>query len=314
MRSERQMDTGRLHPVAREVLLRHARVPFTQTTLEAARQGMIDATPGDVGRGPDLESVVDFEIDGVPVRLYRPQSSEPLPCILYVHGGGWVTGRIETHDGLLRALAAESGWAVLAVEYRLAPEATFPAQLDDLGTALAWVQSDAAAARGIDSRRIAVGGDSAGANMAVVTARRARDAGRGLAAQLLICPTLDPDAEYPDLDEYGLHRDEMTLFWGAYAPPDVDRATPDINPFLADLAGMPPAVIVTAELDIMHVEGERYGSLLMRAGVPVISARYQGMPHNFVRKLARFDVAHAALAQIATALRLWGSAGTGSAA
>ncbi|HKS97883.1 MAG TPA: alpha/beta hydrolase fold domain-containing protein, partial [Rugosimonospora sp.] len=134
--------------------------------------------------------------------------------------------------------------------------------------------------------------------------RRARDAGAGLAAQVLICPVLDPAADYPALDGYGLDRHEMRFFWDAYAPPGVDRSQPDLDPLRADLAGLPPAVIITAELDVLRDEAERYAAALLRAGVPVVAARYQGMVHNFPRKLALFDAAHAAVAQIAAVLRM----------
>src|SRR5690606_30822593 len=136
-----------------------------------------------------------------------------------------------------------------------------------------------------DPRRVAVAGDSAGGQLAAVVARRARDEGPGLAAQILICPALEPAADYPPLDQYGLDRDEMRFFWDAYAPPPIDRSRPDLDPRAADLAGLPPAVVITAELDILRDEGERYAADLMRAGVPVVAVRYQGLVHNFARKL-----------------------------
>jgi acetyl esterase len=167
--------------------------------------------------------------------------------------------------------------------------------VEDVERALGWLRRSA--------ERVAVGGDSAGGQLAAVVARRARDAGRPVAAQVLICPALDPDMAYPDLDDYGLHSDEMRFFWDAFAPPGVDRADPDLNPMVADPAGLPPAVVVTAELDVLRDEGERYAARLQAAGVPVVCARYQGVNHNFVRKLALFDAAHAAVGQIAAALR-----------
>jgi acetyl esterase len=120
---------------------------------------------------------------------------------------------------------------------------------------------------------------------------------------VLICPALDPASAYPELDDYGLHTDEMRFFWDAFAPAGVDRSSPEVDPFRASLADLPPAIVVTAELDILRDEGERYAAALLAAGVPVISARYQGVNHNFVRKLALFDAAHVAVAQIAAALR-----------
>jgi acetyl esterase len=123
-----------------------------------------------------------------------------------------------------------------------------------------------------------------------------------VAAQVLICPALDPAMAYPELDDYGLHRDEMRFFWDAFLPPAVDRSDPDVDPFRADLTGLPPAVVITAEFDVLRDEGERYAAALTAAGVPVVAVRYQGVNHNFVRKLALFDAAHVAVAQIATAL------------
>ena len=151
---------------------------------------------------------------------------------------------------------------------------------------------------------VALAGDSAGGQLAAVVARRERDAGRPVAAQVLICPVLDPGMTYPDLDDYGLDSSEMRFFWDAFAPPPVDRSDPDVNPFRAeDLSGLPPAVVITAELDVLRDEGERYAAALLAAGVPVVSVRHQGVNHNFVRKLAIFDAAHVAVAEIATVLR-----------
>jgi acetyl esterase len=214
-------------------------------------------------------------------------------------------GGLDTHDGLCRRLAAASGWAVLSVDYRLAPEHPYPAAIDDLDRALDWLRAEGTAAHRLDPRRVAVAGDSAGGHLAAALARRARDAGTALVGQILICPVIDPNADYPALDDYGLHRDEMRFFWDAYAPSGVDRGRPDLDPLGADLTGLPPAVVITAELDVLCDEGERYAARLNAAGVPVISVRYQGLIHNFPRKLALFDAAHVAVGQIAAALARW---------
>jgi acetyl esterase len=313
------MDPARLHPQARAALDAQPRVPLTTARLAEVRSSMVEATPAEVGAGPAIETVADIDADGVPVRLYRDGGTGPAPVILFAHGGGWVMGDLDTHDGLCRHLVAVSGWAVLAVEYRLAPEHPYPAAVDDMCHALDWLRggyaravggaqaaapSRAADRYGLDPHRVAVAGDSAGGQLAAVVARRARDSGSGLAAQILICPVLDPATDYPPLDQYGLDRDEMGFFWNAYAPPPVDRTVPDLNPIGTDLAGLPPAVVITAELDVLRDEGERYAAGLLRAGVPVVAVRYQGLVHNSVRKLAMFDAAHAALAKIAATLRL----------
>jgi acetyl esterase len=287
------MDLARLHPQARAALGAQVRAPLTTENLAAVRSSMVEAAPVEVGAGPSLRQVLDIDADGVPARFYR--DDDDLPVLLYAHGGGWVMGDLDTHDGLCRHLAKAAGWAVLAVGYRRAPESPFPAPLDDVETAVGWLRRTGAGP-------IAVAGDSAGGQLAAVVARRQRDAGRPVAAQVLICPALDPAMVYPELDDYGLHRDEMRFFWDAFAPVAVDRSDPDVDPFRADLAGLPPAVVITAELDVLRDEGERYAAALIAAGVPVVSVRHQGVNHNFVRKLAIFDAAHVAVAEIATAL------------
>jgi acetyl esterase len=297
------MDPTRLHPQARAALASQPRAPLTVSTLAEVRRSMVDAIADEVGAGPPVSTVVDVDADGVPARLYRDAADGPVPVILYAHGGGWVMGNLDTHDGLCRHLVAASGWAVLAVDYRLAPEHPYPAALQDVSRALDWLRGGAEQRYGLDPHRIAVAGDSAGGHLAAVTARRARDAGVRLVAQILICPVIDPAADYPSLDDYGLDGEEMRFFWNAYAPPGVDRTQPDLHPLGVDLAGLPPAVVITAELDVLCDEGERYAGGLLRAGVPVVAARYQGLIHNFPRKLAMFDAARAAVAQIAAVLR-----------
>lgn len=263
---------------------------------------MVDAIPEQVGPGKAVRLVRDLDADGVPVRLYQDSAVAAAPVLVYAHGGGWVLGDLATHDGLCRLLAAETGWAVLAVDYRRAPEAPFPAAFEDIDTVVGWLRRYAHQ-HALDPTTVAIGGDSAGGLLAAVAARRERDAGGGFVAQVLICPVTSPAMDYPDLGNDGLWPDEMAEFWAAFAPPGVDRHQPDLDPFLADPAGLPPAVIVTAELDILRDEAERYAARLAAAGVPVIATRYQGTFHNFPRKLALTKDAGVAVAQIAAALR-----------
>jgi acetyl esterase len=280
------MDLSRLHPQARSAVQAQQRVPLTVDNLAAVRRSMADAAPVEVGPGVPVRIVTDVDAGGVPARYYDDGPGDG-PVLLYAHGGGWVMGDLATHDGLCRALAEATGAAVLAVDYRLSPEHRYPAALDDLESALAW----------LGDRPVAAGGDSAGGYLTAVLARR--HPGR-LAAQVLICPALDPAMRYPDLDDYGLHRDEMAFFWAAFAP---DGIAPAEDPMRFDPAGLPPAVVITAELDVLCDEAVRYAYRLQNAGVPVICTRYLGVNHNFARKLALFDAAGAAVAQIAAALR-----------
>jgi acetyl esterase len=294
------MDVNRLHPQARAALATQRREPLTVDNLAAVRRGMVEFAPFEVGAGPAIRLVADVDADGVPCRLYSDRDGA-APVIVYAHGGGWVLGDLETHDGFCRQLSASTGWAVLAVDYRRAPEFAYPAAIDDVERALHWLRRTGGG-HGLDTGRLAVAGDSAGGHLAAVLARRARDAGIAIAAQVLVCPVIDPAMDYPDLDAYGLHRDEMRFFWDAYAPPGIDRTQPDLSPLRADLAGLAPALVITAELDVLCDEGERYAARLIEAGVPVTATRYQALVHNFPRKLALFDAAYPAIAQIAAVL------------
>jgi acetyl esterase len=287
------VDLTRLHPQARAAIQTQRREILTIDNLPLVRRGMREATLDEVGPGPRLAEVTDVDAAGVPARLYRDGTANGT--LLYAHGGGWVMGDLETHDGLCRHLAAETGWSVLAVDYRRAPEHPYPAALDDLHTALTWLRSH-------DAGPVALGGDSSGGQLAVALARRVHDAGVPVAAQVLLCPVLDPSMAYPELDGYGLHRDEMRFFWDAYAPPGLDRSVPELDVLAAGAHAAPPTVVVTAELDILRNEAEEYARLLASAGIAVVSACYLGVNHNFVRKLALFDAAHAAVAHVAAAL------------
>ncbi|MET8148252.1 alpha/beta hydrolase [Actinoplanes sp. NPDC049668] len=276
--------------------------PYTQ--LIAARAAMEESNDAECGPAIPLPVVVDVDADGVPCRLYA--SGVDAPVLVYVHGGGWCYGSIETFDRLCRRIADRSGCAVLSVGYRLAPEHVFPAALDDIETVLAWVRKDGASL-GVDPSRLAIGGDSAGGQLATVAARRQRDAATPLDYQVLIYPAIDPmtaSESYDEVGGYGLDRQSMRLAWEAFVPDPALRFSPDVAPLaVADLAGMPPTLLITAEYDVLRDEGADYADALLAAGVQVVHVRYAGVNHGFARKLALFDAARAAADQIAASLR-----------
>jgi acetyl esterase len=237
-----------------------------------------------------VAEVMDRRIPGpageLPVRIYRPEGEAPFPALVYFHGGGWVIGSLETHDGSCRELANRIGCVVVSVDYRLAPEARFPAAAEDCFAATQWVAEHARELR-IDAGRIGVGGDSAGGNLAAVVALMARDRrGPALRHQLLIYPVTDADfsrASYRENAEgYLLTTKAMEWFWSHYVPDATKRVEPYAAPLRAtELAGLPPAFVLTAEYDPLRDEGEAYARRLEQAGVPTRLERYDGAIHGF---------------------------------
>ncbi|BCB79457.1 hypothetical protein GCM10022251_71970 [Phytohabitans flavus] len=303
----------KLHPQVTASLAARPRPTQEQITadplaqLMASRAAMVAAVDRECGPPVPVAQVSDVDADGVPCRLYVPVPGAPV--LLYLHGGGWAMGSVETVDRLCRRIADGSGCAVLSVDYRLAPEHPYPAAIDDAETALAWLRRSAngtGAAPDVDATRVAVGGDSAGGQLAAVLARRQRDAGTPFAYQLLINPVIDPamsSQSYRELGDYGLESTAMALFWAMFLADGGDQESPDVAPLAADLAGLPPALILTAEYDILRDEGERYGDALLAAGVPTVVVRYLGVNHGWIRKLALFDAAGVAADQAAAGLR-----------
>lgn len=222
------------------------------------------------------------------LRVYAPFGPGPHPLLVFFHGSGFVLCSLDTHDGMCRNLCAGAGCVVLSVDYRLAPEAQFPAATEDCLFATRWAAAHAAEF-GADTGRIVIGGDSAGGNLAAVTALRLRDeGGPALRGQLLIYPITD----YPvpatasmlgNAEGYGLTREAVTWFWSHYLGPSGDGAHPYAAPLRAsDLGRLPPALIVTAEFDPLRDEGEAYGARLEAAGVPARVMRWLGMNHGFL--------------------------------
>jgi acetyl esterase len=264
------------------------------------------------GPGEEMASVEDRRIDGplgpIDIRIYRPVAAGTLPALVYFHGGGFVIGSIETVDMLCRSLAKQAGCAVVSVEYRMAPEHKYPAAADDAYAATAWVAAHAEEI-GIDAGSIAVGGDSAGGNLAAVVALMARDrGGPSIAFQLLVYPVTDhrfDTKSYIDNAEgYWLTTELMRWFWTHYLSTAAEGDEPYASPLRApSVAGLPPALVLTAEFDPLRDEGEAYAARLREAGVPVALSRYHGMIHGFFGMSAIVDRARDAVAEASRALR-----------
>ena len=242
---------------------------------------------------PPVDSVREEVLVGsLRARVYRPAASGPVPTVVYLHGGGFVIGDLDTHDLPARLLVIDVGAVVVSVDYRLAPEHPYPAGVDDASAAVEAVASRIGDFGG-DPARLVVAGDSAGANLAAVAALRAREGGPELAAQLLLYPTVDPGGEYPSRVEnaegYFLTDEDMRWFFRQYTgfEPDDPEALrlavdPEIAPLrAASLAGLPPAVVATAQYDPLRDEGEAYATALADAGVRVERRRFDGLIHGF---------------------------------
>ena len=259
-------------------------------------------------RRDDVESVSERTVPGpdgdIPVRIYHPSPGDILPVVAFFHGGGWVIGDLETHDGLCRALANRSRSCVVAVHYRLAPEHAYPAAADDCYAVTEWLSASAAEIGG-DGTRLAVCGDSAGGNLAAVVALMARDRdGPSLRAQALVYPVTDYNFETSSYRKnatgYGLTRSAMRWFWNHYVS-DADRARePYASPLRAEThARLPTAFVSTAEYDPLRDEGQAYARRLEAAGVPVELAQYDGMAHGFLRQLGILERADVAMQRLA---------------
>ena len=288
-------------------------VPPTNTQSVEDVRTAYDAMAQFSGTPEEVAKIEDRTLPGpageIPVRIYTPESTELLPMLVFFHGGGWTIGSLNSYDAVCRSLAKQAQCIVVSVDYRLAPEHKFPAAVEDAYAATAWVAEHAASIHG-DSQRIAVGGDSAGGNLAAVVSHMARDKGSPkIVYQLLIYPATDyfiPGT--PSIQEnaegYYLTKDTMVWFWDHYANSEEDAQNPRMAPLRAtDFKGLPPALVITAEYDPLRDEGELYAAKLQEAGVSVTATRYNGMIHGFFTMAGIMDQSKVAIAEAVAALK-----------
>jgi len=294
-----------------DLVVKSGRPAYHTLSPKEARQLFIDTRPASTPPAPAIGTVRDLSAGSIPIRVYRPAGvpeTTRLPVLVFFHGGGWVIGNLDTHDTLCRQLTAEAGISVVAVDYRLAPEHKFPAAADDAWSATTWVVEHAAEL-GVDPGKVAVGGDSAGGNLAAVVALQARDAGRpAIKLQALLYPVTDVGAEtqsYRDLaDGYMLTREGMRWFIAHYLGKPQDAEDWRASPIRAtSFAGVAPALIVTAGYDLLRDEGDAYAQKLRAAGVNVDHVSFGGMIHGFVPMGKLIDTGNRAVTLIAGSLR-----------
>jgi len=277
----------------------------------ATMRELFSAMPGIDAVGPAIAKVEERELPGpagpLRVRCYTPHGTGPFPLLVYFHGGGFVLCSLETHDSTCRLLANGAGCVVVSVDYRLAPEAKFPAAAEDCYAATRWA-ADHAVSLGARPGRLAVAGDSAGGNLAAVVAQLARDrGGPALLHQLLIYPVtdcrFDTESYVKNASGYLLTRDMMMWFWNHYLESPAQAADPLASPLrAADLAGLAPATVLTAEFDPLRDEGEAYARRLTDAGVPTRLRRFDGMIHGFFAMTEIVDCAGEAVAYASSEL------------
>ncbi len=262
--------------------------------------------------GPEVAKVADHKVPGplgdIPVRVYTPEGAGAKPAIVWFHGGGWVIGSVDGSDGSVRGLANATGCVMVSVDYRLAPEAKFPGPAEECFTATKWV-AEHASMLGVDASRIAVGGDSAGGNLAAAVAQMAKArGGPALGFQLLVYPVTDFAFDTPSYTENAegllLTQEGMRWFWDHYLATPEDGANPMASPARAtDFSGLPPAHVITAEFDPLRDEGEAYAAKLRAAGVNATCTRYDGMIHGFFGMTGAVDKAREAVAESAQRVR-----------
>ncbi len=289
--------------------------PLYTLSVEQARVADLEAIRGAGGDPEPVAEVTETTLPGpateLPVRIYRPVLGRRLPVLAYFFGGGWTLGSIDTADGICRSLANAAECLVVCVGYRLAPEHPFPAAVEDCYATVRWIAGPAAAGLDADPSRLAVGGDSAGGNLAAAVTLLARDqAGPEIAGQLLVYPNTDQLADTPSLRENTdpslFNRHSVAWYRRHYLRTAQDAEHALASPLRAPhLSGLPPALVITAEYDPLRDEGEQYAARLADAGVPVRLTRYPGMVHGFFAMSGTLDAGKAALAQAAQQLRSW---------
>lgn len=242
------------------------------------------------------------------VRILRPQANAPLPALVYLHGGGWTLLSIDTHDRLMREYASRAGIAVIAVDYSRSPEAKYPRALDETVSVIDWLRSHGAE-HGIDPSRLAVGGDSAGANLSIASQLRLRALGQPVLAAMLLnygvySDLLTPSWSRYDGPSYMLETEEMRWFWNNYLRSDADRADPLVMPLLGDLRGLPPAHMVIAECDVLADGNRAMAAALRHAAVETDAHVYKGATHSFLEAVSISEVANRALERASNWLKL----------
>jgi acetyl esterase len=302
-----------LDPQIRALLDKGAGVPATHTLPVDIARALYEARIAAMAPAAEIARVREETIAGpggpLRIRIYTPHGTGPFALLVFFHGSGFVLCSLDTHDGMCRNLSAGADCVVASVDYRLAPEHKFPAGIEDCLHATRWAAAHAASL-GADPGRIAVAGDSAGGNMAAVTALRLRDeGGPALKGQLLMYPVTDyhtpgTPSYAENAEGYGLTRDTMQWFWDHYLSDPSEAADPHAAPLRArDLSDLPPALVITAEYDPLRDEGELYAEKLRAAGVPTALTRYDGVNHGFMFWVGVVDKAGAAMNEACQWLR-----------